>query len=207
MFSAPSLTGYDVDMGAYYCDVKVLFKDGRKVAEERTRRLYITPTVYDGMDNTQMIGNMFIFDDEFAIELFQNVWKLKEFWDLPSFAGRKAVTSLTLDIHGDSEIEDGTSTLTLEIGPNGTVSATLVDQGLDEGKPFRERAVAKGDLIVMRREWDCYIARVALVFGNAVLIAVDLEMRVSDDGLVYDDGCAITDCTDFADWEDYGPEW
>ena len=78
---------------------------------------------------------------------------------------------------------------------------------INEGKPFRERAVAKGDLIVMRREWDCYIVRVALVFGNAVLIAVDLEMRVSDDGLVYDDGCAITDCTDFADWGDYGPEW
>lgn len=202
VFSAPSLTGYDADMGAYYCDVKVVFKDGRRVVEDRTRRLYITPTGYDDMGDTQMIGNMFVFDDEFAIELFQNVWKLKGFCDLPSFAERKVVTSLTLDIHGDSEIEDGTSTLTLEISPKGTVSATLVDQGLDEGKPFRERAVAKGDLIVMRREWDCYIARVALVFGNAVLIAVEVEVRVSDDGLVYDGGCEITDCTDFADWSD-----
>ena len=200
-FSAPALTGYDADMEAYYCDAEIAFRDGRNV-EERTRRLYIAPDAYDG-DDVRTVGHAFVSgDDGFTLDLFQNVWKLKGFADdLPSFAARKTVVAKTLGIHGDPEAS-GTSTLTLEIGPKGAVSATLASEGIDGDGPVRERATARGELIVHGRERDpdCYEASVALAFRGIGLVAAEVELRVSADGKVHAEGCEITDCTDFADW-------
>lgn len=46
-FSEPSLTGYDEEEDRYYCDVYLLFKDGRTVVDERIRRLYIVDENFD----------------------------------------------------------------------------------------------------------------------------------------------------------------
>lgn len=84
---------------------------------------------------------------------------------MPSFAARKTVVTKTFSFRGDSEA-DGRSTLTLEIGSKGTVTATFAGEGFDGGRPVRAKSVAKGDLTVDRHEQnpDRYEAQVSLAF-------------------------------------------
>ena len=110
-----------------------------------------------------------------------------------------------MKIHGDDAVS-GNSTLTLTFDQKGAVSGTLTDEGTEEGKPFRERVAFKSDLIVTRHRTDesgeYYEAEVPLVIGNIATIRAVVKMRVSPvDGKIYADGCTITSCTDFADWE------
>lgn len=46
-FSAPALTGYDEGDDAYYCDVDLVFRNGRESVTAQTRRLYLRPSDYD----------------------------------------------------------------------------------------------------------------------------------------------------------------
>ena len=212
-FSTPSLRKYEKGTGNYYCDINLVFKDKGKVVHEETRMLTISALKYEDYgsyaeetDEPQKIGYAQLFSDvteEFRNCAYQNVWKVKGFKNLPQFAARKTVCSDTSAIHGDPDVS-GTSTLTLEIAPNGTVNATLVAEGTEKGKAFRERAVAKGDLII----WDYepktgfYLADVCLVFGNMGLLVVEVEMEESADGTIKDTGCEITSYRDIADWSD-----
>lgn len=152
----------------------------------------------------QKMGYAQLFSDvteAFRNCAYQNVWKVKGFKNLPQFAAQKTVTSETRTIHGDPEVS-GTSTLTLEIAANGTVNATLVAEGTEKGKAFRERATAKGDLIIWdyESETGVYSADVCLVFGKVGILFTGVDMEASDDGKIYADDCVISDCTDFADW-------
>ena len=220
-FSAPSFATYD-DIGGHlypWCcfDIDLVFKDRGRVVQREARRVYIERYDYEWYEdagaedeNLQKIGYAQMFrhgDEEFTSFSCQNVWKIKGFELLPQFAARKTVVTKTCDIHGDPEVA-GTSTLTLEIGSNGMVNATLVEEGNKGGKPFRKKTVAKGDLVVSdyspaqaKSEADTFTAGVELVFGNVGLLDVEVKMQASpDDGKIYADGCEITYCTDFADW-------
>lgn len=200
MFSSPAITGYDAAGNRYYCDVDLTFYDGRKLVESRNCRLHIEPRSYDGTD-AQMIGGISMDEDRFSLSLVQNVWKLKGFAGLPRFAKSKTVVSCEREIHGDPSVS-GTSTLKLEIAPDGMVSATVVSAGVEYGEPLFEVNVSKGYLLVSGREHepDRYMASVALVFGNYGLLTADIEMRISDDGTIMAEGCNITGSSDFADW-------
>lgn len=201
-FAAPSLTGYDTEGGYYYCDVTVAVKDGRNVVEEKTRRLYIIPADYDGANGTQKVGVVRCEDEEVCIGLHQNVMKLKGFGgSLPSFAASKTIVEKTLPIHGDPECE-GFSTLTLEINSKGTISATMVDDCIDNGEKVLEKVKGNGELIIWGydQEHRVYKSSVAIVLGKFATLAVDLDLHISDDGKIYADGCEIVYCTDFADW-------
>lgn len=204
-FSAPALTGYDAEEGCYYFDAALTFRNGREVVEDGSpRRLYLHPGDYDEEGNLT-IGRISVEDgDGFRLDLVQNVWKLKDFADLPAFAERKVVVSTTQEIWGDPEAE-GISTLILTLDPKGTVTATLIDKGVEDGEPFLESCAFKGDLLVVKHQTDeegeFYEAEIPLVNGNIFTIRVVVKMRVSpDDGKVHTEGCEITHCTDFADW-------
>ena len=201
-FSAPSLTEWkhDAEGACYFFDVTLAFRDGRKVVESRACRFCIEQNNDDG----GVEGGMVSMDGADLI-LYQNVWKVKGFEDLPVFAEKKTGVSKTLEIHGDDAVI-GTSTLTLTFDQKGTVSGTLTDEGTEEGKPFRERVAFKSDLIVTHHWTDesgeYYEAEVPLVIGNIATIRAVVKMRVSPaDGKIHADGCTITSCTDFADWE------
>ena len=198
-FSAPALTGYDEGDDAYYCDVDLVFRNGRESVTAQTRRLYLRPSDYDE-DGERTVG--VIEADDGFFTLWQNVWKVKGFGDLPKFAERKTVVSASLPMY-DCPGLAGTSTLTLEIGQNGAVSAMLVDEGEEWGRHFREWGVYKGTLLAVRhgRSPDRYDAVVTLVVEKEELIAVELEMSVSEDGRIYPGGCEITGHSNFAaDW-------
>ena len=201
-FSAPSLTEWkhDAEGACYFFDVTLAFRDGRKVVESRACRFCIE----QNNDNGGVEGGMVSMDGADLI-LYQNVWKVKGFEDLPVFAEKKTGVSKTLEIHGDDAVS-GNSTLTLTFDQKGTVSGTLTDEGTEEGKPFRERVAFKSDLIVTHHWTDesgeYYEAEVPLVIGNIATIRAVVKMRVSPaDGKIHADGCTITSCTDFADWE------
>ena len=200
-FSAKALTGweYDPEGGGYFLDVTLAFKDGRKVVASRDCRFRIEQNGGD-----VGIGGGRIYVSGADVTLYQNVWKVKGFENLPVFAEKKTVVSRTVEICGDEEVEDGTSTITLVLDRKGGVSATLVEEGIDRGVPFRDRFAFKGELIVIER-WEeggerFYEAEVPLVIGNRATAHVDVTMRVSPDGKVYADGCEITEWTDFGDW-------
>ena len=80
-----------------------------------------------------------------------------------------------------------------------------MDEGIDQGKPFRERTAFKGDLIVTGYFEDDkgvgYVAEAPLVIGNLATIRVVMKMRVSSDGKIWSAGCEITECTDVGDWD------
>ncbi len=200
-FSAPAMTSweYDSEGGRYYFDVTVTFKDGRDVVECGEFRFSIEQNNYGGG-----IEGGVIYVRGADLTLYQNVWKVKGFENLPVFAEKKTVVSKTMEIHGDDEVESGTSTITLTIDQKGGVSATLVEEGIDKGVPFRDRIAFKSDLIVIEY-WESegerfYEAEVPFVIGNLATAHVDVTMRVSPDGKVYADGCEITEWTDFGDW-------
>lgn len=203
-FSAPALTEwqYDAEGGGYFFDVTLAFKDGRTVVESRSCRFCIEQNNYDGGVEGGMIS---MVNDRADLTLHQNVWRVKGFENLPVFAEKKTVVSTTQAIHGDTAVE-GFSTLTLTIDQKGTVSGTLIDEGTEAGEPFRERVAFKADLIPTRHGTDedgeCYEAEVPIALGNIATIRAVVKMRVSSvDGKVHADGCTITSCTDFADWE------
>lgn len=211
-FSTPSLRKYEKSTGNYYCDITLVFKDKGKVVHEKTRMLTISAEDYEyygaggEASEPQKIGYAQLFSgvtEEFRNYACQNAWKVKGFKNLPQFAARKTVYSVKRAIHGDPEVS-GTSTLTLEIAPNGTVNATLVAEGTEKGKAFRERAAAKGDLIVLEYEpkTGTYLADVCLVFGKVGILFVEVEMKESEDGTIKDTGCEIRTYRDIADWSD-----
>ena len=202
-FSAPALTEwqYDAEGGGYFFDVTLAFKDGRNIVESRSCRFCIEQNNYDG----GVEGGMISMDNSADLTLYQNVWKVKGFEGLPVFAEKKTVVSTIQAIHGDNAVE-GSSTLTLTVDQKGTVSGTLIDEGTEAGKPFRERFAFKADLIVTHHGTDevgaYYEAEVPIALGNIATLRAVVKMRVSSaDGKVHADGCTITSCTDFADWE------
>ena len=216
-FSAPALTGYDAGEGCYYFDVEMTFRNGRETPENEVlaggspRRLYIYPGDYDE-EGRLTVGRVSVEDsDGFRLDLVQNVRKLKGFADLPAFAAKEVVVSTTQEIWGDPEVV-GTSTLTLALKKDGTVAVTFVDEGTEfidpalcSGEPFVEKVVTKAEFLVTRHlsDPDRYVALVPIVIpGNCTLRAV-VELRVSPDGLIRSENCAITDCTDFGDFTDY----
>ena len=213
-FSTPSLTKYDKSFEEYCCDINLVFKDKGKTIFDETFELTISASEYEDYgsyaeetDELQEFGLARLYSyigEEFKNCAYQNVWKVTGFKNLPQFAARKTVFSDTSAIHGDPEVS-GTSTLTLEIAPNGTVNATRVAKGTEKGKAFSEKAVAKGDLIVWVYEpkTGTYSADVYLVFGNMGLLVVEVEMKESADGTIKDTDCEITGYSrDFADWSD-----
>ena len=216
-FSAPALTGYNAEEGCYYFDVEMTFRNGRETPENDVlaggspRRLYIYPGDYDE-EGRLTVGWVSVEDsDGFRLDLVQNVRKLKGFADLPAFAAKEVVVSTTQEIWGDPEVV-GTSTLTLALKKDGTVAVTFVDEGTEfidpalcSGEPFVEKVVTKAEFLVTRHlsDPDRYVALVPIVIpGNCTLRAV-VELRVSPDGLIRSENCAITDCTDFGDFTDY----
>ena len=203
-FSAPALTSWECDPegDGYFLDVTLAFKDGRNVVESRECRFCIEQNNHDGGVGGGMLS--LVDADGAEITLYQNVWKVKGFENLPVFAGKKTVVSKPLEIHGDDTVI-GTSTLTLTFDQKGAVSGTLTDEGTEEGKPFSERFAFKSDLIVTRHWTDesgeYYEAEVPLVIGSFATARAVVKMRVLPDGKVHADGCEITNCTDFGDWE------
>ena len=200
-FSAPALTSweYDPEGGCYYFDVKVAFKDGRDVVEYGEFRFCIEQNNYDGG-----IGGGMISARDIGITLYQNVWKVKGFENLPVFAEKNTVISKTMEIHGDDEVESGTSTLTLAIDQKGGVSATILDKYVEMGRSFSDKLAFKGDLIVTGYFEDDkgvgYVAEAPLVIGNLGTVRIVVKMRVSSDGKIRSEGCEITECTDTGDW-------
>ena len=210
-FSAPAMTRYDAAEWTYYCDVKLVFRDGRRVIENKCT-LRIGPSYYDA--GNVLVGSASMSGEGgLVLDFDQNVWKRKDIADWPSFAEKKTeLQPKVFTIHGNPEVISGTTTLTLMIGPNGTVNATLVAEGEEQdwdeawSEPFREKLVGRGELLVTRHvlndDSDCYLASVALVFGNDIMGKVLIEMKVSDDGKIHAEGCTILDCTDFGVWSD-----
>jgi len=186
-FSARELSGYEEERNRYYVDTEVF---GRSI------RLYIEPQNYRS-DGSQTIGVVYA---EGCIYAPQNIWKVKDFVDKPSFAANKTAVSKTLEIHGDPETT-GTSTLTLTIQPNGKVSALLVDEGIDNGEEFCDKTSAKSELMVTEHLADpnCYYAEVPLV-GKGWVMTARVVLPVSADGKIHAEDCAIIYVTDFADW-------
>ncbi len=198
-FSAPALTGwdgYDTGDGLGYIDVTLDFKDGKEVVESRTCRFFLHGENGDGIGSI-----IWEFEDGgVCIELHQNIWKVKGFKPLPVFAEKKTVVTKTLDITG-SDGTVGTSTLTLAIDANGAVSATLVEKGVERGKPFHDKYAFKGDLTIDWIEsWDGGIsfcsAKIPFVIGTTAVMRVDMEMYTGVDGKIHAEGCIIT--SDFA---------
>ena len=187
-FSARELSGYEEERNRYYVDTEVF---GRSI------RLYIEPQNYRP-DGSQTIGVVYA---EGCIYAPQNIWKVKGFADKPVFAANKTAVSKTLEIHGDPATT-GTSTLTLTIQPNGKVSALLVDEGIECGEAFLDKASAKSELIVTEHFSgpNCYYAEVPLV-GKGWVMTARVGLPVSADGKIYAEDCAIIYVTDFADWE------
>ena len=216
-FSAPALTGYDAGEGCYYFDVALTFRNGRETPENEIlaggspRRLYIYPGDYDE-EGRLTVGRISMEgDDGFRLDLVQNVWNLKDFADLPAFATKEVVVSTTQEIWGDPEAV-GTSTLTLALKKDGTVAATFVDEGIDfinpatgVGKPFVDMVKTKAEFLVMRHlsDPDRYVALVPIVIRGSCTLRAVVELRVSPDGLIRSENCAITECTDVGDWKDY----
>ena len=203
-FSAPALTSWECDPegDGYFLDVTLAFKDGRNVVESRECRFCIEQNNHDGGVGGGMIS--LVDADGAEITLYQNVWKVKGFENLPVFAEKKTVVSKPLEIHGDDTVI-GTSTLMLTFDQKGAVSGTLTDEGTEEGKSFSERFAFKSDLIVTRH-WtnesgEYYEAEVPLVIGNLATARAVVKMRVLPDGTAHAAGCEITDCTDFGNWE------
>lgn len=203
-FSARSLAGYDAAQDTYWFDAQVLFKMGRETVDAGTHRLYLAAKDYNG---EVKIGRIYAEDEDFALDLAQNIWKLKGFTDKPVFAQKTVTLSKTLEIHGDPEAE-GTSTLTLVLNQNGTVSFTMLDEGRDfigsethpDGVAFLDRISGKGDLIVTGRdETGVYTATIPVSFDGG-LMKVEVRLGVGADGKVNADACEITFCDDFADW-------
>ena len=190
-FSAPALTSweYDPEGGCYYFDVKVAFKDGRDVVEYGEFRFCIEQNNYDGG-----IGGGMISARDIGITLYQNVWKVKGFENLPVFAEKKTVASAT-ETWKDGGV-NCTATLTLTIDPKGGVSVVLVEEGVYGGETlFRDRYARKDDLIVTHHwteraydgtEIDCYKAEIPFICAT-------VEMRTSADGKVHADGCKVVD--------------
>ncbi len=219
-FSAPALTGYDAEEGCYYFDVEMTFRNGRETPENEVlaggspRRLYIYPGDYDE-EGRLTVGRVSVEDgDGFRLDLVQNVWKLKDFADLPAFTTKEVVVSTTQEIVGDPEAK-GTSTLTLALKRDGTVAATFVDEGIDfinpatgVGKPFVDTVKTKAEFLVMRHlsDPDRYVALIPIAIPRDCTLRAVVELRVSPDGLIRSENCAITECTGFADWKDYYPD-
>ena len=198
-FSAPALTGwdgYDTGDGLGYIDVTLDFKDGKEVVESRTCRFFLHGENGDGIGSI-----IWEFEDGgVCIELHQNIWKVKGFKPLPVFAEKKTVVTKTLDITG-SDGTVGTSTLTLAIDANGAVSATLVEKGVERGKPFHDKYAFKGDLTIDWIEsWDGGIsfcsAKIPFVIGTTAVMRVDMKMYNGEDGKIHAENCEIT--SDFA---------
>ena len=152
-FSAPALTSWECDPegDGYFLDVTLAFKDGRNVVESRECRFCIEQNNHDGGVGGGMIS--LVDADGAEITLYQNVWKVKGFENLPVFAEQQTVVSKPLEIHGDDTVI-GTSTLMLTFDQKGAVSGTLTDEGTEEGKSFSERFAFKSDLIVTRHWTD-----------------------------------------------------
>ena len=209
-FSEPSFTGYDEATRRYYCDVYLAFRDGRDIVDEQIRRLYIVDENFAVGPLVQKIGWGWMdgyIDEETGVEVedgfefnFQpNVWKIKGFKDLlPQFAAKKTTVSVL-----DAPLQpDGTADLTLDIAPNGTVSATLVIKDGGKGKRF----VAKGDLIIFGYQSadasesgkPVYGAFCNFVFGNFGLLHAEILMGVSEDGKIRAEDCWIERVDRFA---------
>ncbi len=189
--SAKALTGweYDPEGGCYFLDVTLAFKDGRNVVASRECRFRIGQNNLDGG-----IGGGKISLEDADITLYQNVWKVKGFENLPVFAEKKTVVSAT-ETWKDGGV-NCTATLTLTIDPNGGVSVVLVEEGVYGGETlFRDRYARKDDLIVTHHwteraydgtEIDCYRAEIPFFCAT-------VEMRTSADGKVHADGCKVVD--------------
>ena len=219
-FSAPALTGYDAGEGRYYFDVALTFRNGRENPENEIlvggspRRLYIYAGDYDE-EGRLTVGRISMEgDDGFRLDLVQNVWKLKDFADLPAFATKEVVVSTTQEIWGDPEAK-GTSTLTLALKKDGTVAAESVDEGIDfinpatgVGEPFVDKVRTKAEFLVTRHlsDPDRYVALVPIVIPRSCTLRAVVELWVSPDGLIRSENCAITECTDVGDWQDYYPD-
>lgn len=216
-FSASALTGYDAGEGRYYFDVALTFRNGRETPENEIlaggspRRLYIYPGDYDE-EGRLTVGRVSVEDsDGFRLDLVQNVRKLKGFADLPAFAAKEVVVSTTQEIEGDPEAK-GTSTLTLALKKDGTVAATFVDEGIDfinpatgVGEPFVDKVRTTAEFLITRHlsDPDRYVALVPIVIPRNCTLRAVVELRVSPDGLIRSENCAITECTDVGDWKDY----
>ena len=195
------------------------FRNGRETPENKIlaggspRRLYIYPGDYDE-EGRLTVGRVSVEDgDGFRLDLVQNVRKLKGFADLPAFAAKEVVVSTTQEIWGDPEAK-GTSTLTLALKKDGTVAATFVDEGIDfinpatgVGEPFVDKVRTKAEFLITRHlsDPDRYVALVPIVIPRNCTLRAVVELRVSPDGLIRSENCAITECTGFADWTDYYP--
>ena len=189
--SAKALTGWECDPegGGYFLDVTLAFKDGRNVVASRDCRFRIGQNNYD-----DGIGGGKISLEDADITLYQNVWKVKGFENLPVFAEKKTVVSAT-EAWKDGGV-NCTATLTLTIDPNGGVSVVLVEEGVYGGETlFRDRYARKDDLIVTHH-WteraydgtgiDCYKAEIPFFCAT-------VEMRTSADGKIHASGCKVVD--------------
>ena len=216
--SAKSMTGRDGDV--FFYDVVLPFKDGKTVVSKECR-VCVSARSYDGSESADAEGESakvgslcFVFDDggSWTTPVAQNVWKVKSFTDKPVFAAKKTTVTKVMPIHGDEDVLEGTVTLDLGISPNGSVAPTLVIEGKDlDGEFYGKLAARKTDLVVMNHMTsedggtERYVAQVPLVidkkglrgFGRAVV-----ELPVSADGLIHEEDCVITDCTDAGDWSE-----
>ena len=73
------------------------------------------------------------------------------------------------------------------------------------GEPFVEKVVTKAEFLVTRHLSgpDRYVVLVPIVIPRNCTLRAVVELRVSPDGLIRSENCAITDCTDFGDFTDY----
>ena len=76
------------------------------------------------------------------------------------------------------------------------------------GEPFVEKVVTKAEFLVTRHLSgpDRYVVLVPIVIPRNCTLRAVVELRVSPDGLIRSENCAITECTGFADWTDYYPD-
>ena len=198
-FSARSLAGYDAAQDTYWFDAQVLFKKGRETIDAGTHRLYLAAKDYNG---EVKIGRIYAEDEDFALDFAQNIWKVKGFADKPTFAQKTVTLVERRNIFGDDETE-GTSTVTLVLNQNGTVSFTMLDEGVDAGVKFRDRVSGKTDLIVTRyvesEDGDYYTAVIPVSLSEG-LMKIEVKLGLDEDGKVYTDGSKITYIDEFADW-------
>lgn len=198
-FSARSLAGYDAAQDTYWFDAQVLFKMGRETVDAGTHRLYLAAKDYNG---EVKIGRIYAEDEDFALDFAQNIWKVKGFADKPTFAQKTVTLVEQHNIFGDDETE-GTSTVTLVLNQNGTVSFTMLDEGVDAGVKFRDRVSGKADLTVTgyveSEDGDYYTAVIPVSFSDG-LMKIKVQLGLDEDGKVYTDGSKITYIDEFADW-------
>ena len=190
--SAPALTGYDADGECYYFDTALVFRSGRTVIDGGTHRLYVGRCeTTDGV--APYVGRIVIEDDNVWLDLVQNVWKRKDYAGKPVFAEKRiTLTSDSREVFGDDE--EGVSTLTLVLNANGKVNATLLVEGNEDGRPFRNKFTATSDLLIQGVDDDWYWVTIPLPFKGRIL-DVQVDMSADADGKVRADGCEITGWT------------